>query len=54
MSESVLEDPATNGTAPQLLVITGLSGAGRSAASAVLEDLGFFVIDNLPCPSSSP
>ena len=33
---------------PQLAVITGLSGAGRTAASAVLEDLGFFVIDNLP------
>jgi RNase adapter protein RapZ len=35
-------------TLPQLVVITGLSGAGRTAASAVLEDLGFFVIDNLP------
>ena len=33
---------------PQLAVITGLSGAGRSAASAVMEDLGFFVIDNMP------
>jgi len=31
-----------------LLIITGLSGAGRSAAADVLEDLGFFVIDNLP------
>jgi UPF0042 nucleotide-binding protein len=29
-------------------VITGMSGAGRSEASDVLEDLGFFVIDNLP------
>ena len=29
-------------------VITGMSGAGRSAAADVLEDLGFFVIDNLP------
>jgi UPF0042 nucleotide-binding protein len=29
-------------------IITGMSGAGRSAASDVLEDLGFFVIDNLP------
>ena len=35
---------------PQLTIITGLSGAGRSAASNVLEDLGFFVIDNLPLP----
>jgi UPF0042 nucleotide-binding protein len=29
-------------------IITGMSGAGRSAAADVLEDLGFFVIDNLP------
>ena len=29
-------------------VITGMSGAGRSAAANVLEDLGYFVIDNLP------
>jgi UPF0042 nucleotide-binding protein len=29
-------------------VITGTSGAGRSEAANVLEDLGFFVIDNLP------
>jgi UPF0042 nucleotide-binding protein len=30
------------------VVITGLSGAGRSQAANVLEDLGWFVIDNLP------
>jgi UPF0042 nucleotide-binding protein len=29
-------------------VITGMSGAGRSAAANVFEDLGYFVIDNLP------
>jgi len=29
-------------------VITGLSGAGRSQAADILEDLGWFVIDNLP------
>jgi UPF0042 nucleotide-binding protein len=29
-------------------VITGMSGAGRSAAADVLEDLDYFVIDNLP------
>lgn len=33
---------------PQLAIITGLSGAGRTAAAKVLEDLGYFVIDNLP------
>jgi RNase adapter protein RapZ len=35
-------------TSPQLCVITGLSGAGRTTAAKVLEDLGYFVIDNLP------
>lgn len=34
--------------APQVLVLTGMSGAGRSTAAKVLEDLGFTVIDNLP------
>ena len=29
-------------------IVTGMSGAGRSSAGDVLEDLGFFVIDNLP------
>lgn len=29
-------------------IITGLSGAGRSNAANVMEDLGFFVVDNLP------
>jgi UPF0042 nucleotide-binding protein len=33
---------------PQLVVITGMSGAGRSLAGKALEDIGFFVIDNLP------
>ena len=33
---------------PRLLVVTGLSGAGRSSGAKVLEDLGFYVIDNLP------
>ena len=33
---------------PRLLVLTGLSGAGRSTGAKVLEDLGFYVIDNLP------
>lgn len=37
----------------QIVVITGLSGAGRSSAADDLEDLGWFVIDNLP-PSLIP
>lgn len=34
--------------APRLVLVTGPSGAGRSTAIAVLEDLGFESIDNLP------
>lgn len=37
----------------EVLLITGLSGAGRSEAAKVLEDLGWFVVDNLP-PSLLP
>lgn len=32
----------------EFLVVTGMSGAGRSTTGATLEDLGWFVIDNLP------
>jgi UPF0042 nucleotide-binding protein len=34
--------------APQVLVVTGMSGAGRSSAAKILEDLRYTVIDNLP------
>lgn len=34
--------------APHVLVVTGMSGAGRSSAAKVLEDIGYTVIDNLP------
>jgi hypothetical protein len=33
---------------PRILIITGMSGAGRTTAADVIEDLGWFVIDNLP------
>ena len=36
------------GTPAELVVITGLSGAGRSEAIHTFEDLGYFCIDNLP------
>lgn len=36
-----------------IIVITGMSGAGRSTALHVLEDLGFFCVDNLP-PALAP
>jgi len=32
----------------ELLIVTGMSGAGRSTAANALEDLGWYVVDNLP------
>ncbi len=42
-AEDGLRAPAVD-----FVVITGLSGAGRSESAKVLEDIGYFVIDNLP------
>src|SRR3569623_2079267 len=42
---------AAGETAPaglEVVVVTGLSGAGRSTAAKCLEDLGYYVVDNLP------
>src|SRR5687767_9696404 len=33
---------------PHVVIITGLSGAGKTATSKLLEDQGFTVVDNLP------
>jgi UPF0042 nucleotide-binding protein len=33
---------------PDLVIITGMSGAGRSTAAKSLEDIGWYVVDNLP------
>ncbi len=41
-------EPLDSSSRPQVLVVTGMSGAGRSTAAKVLEDLGYLVIDNLP------
>ena len=35
-------------TRPDLIFVTGMSGAGRSTALKVFEDLGYTIIDNLP------
>jgi RNase adapter protein RapZ len=42
------DDAADGAHLPDLAIITGMSGAGRSTAANVLEDLGWFVVDNLP------
>ena len=45
MSAPVRDEPVG---ALNIVVVTGLSGAGRSTAAKCLEDLGYFVVDNLP------
>src|ERR1700752_5488449 len=39
---------STNGQQGELVVVTGMTGAGRSTAAKELEDLGYYVVDNLP------
>lgn len=49
MEDEALDESASDhGAAPELVVITGMSGAGRSEAIHTFEDLGYFCIDNLP------
>ncbi len=43
-----MNDPASVNTASPLLLVTGVSGAGKSSALKILEDLGFEAVDNLP------
>ncbi len=38
----------TDRDAQELLIVTGMSGAGRSTVGNALEDLGWYVVDNLP------
>ncbi|MEG0832229.1 MAG: RNase adapter RapZ, partial [Acidaminococcaceae bacterium] len=33
---------------PRILIITGMSGAGKTQVVRTLEDLNFFCVDNLP------
>ena len=32
----------------EILIISGLSGAGKSKAASYLEDMGFYIVDNMP------
>lgn len=41
-------DPFAGAPAPHFVIVTGLSGAGKSQAAKCLEDLGYFCVDNLP------
>lgn len=46
--QTVVGDPGGAADHVDLLVVTGLSGAGRSTVAHALEDLGWYVVDNLP------
>src|SRR5205085_7408501 len=39
-----------SGMTMKVVVVTGVSGAGKSTALRALEDLGFYCVDNLPLP----
>jgi len=45
---SALARPAPRPGAARFIVLTGMSGAGKSQAIRALEDLGYFCVDNLP------
>ena len=34
----------------RFVIVTGMSGAGKSTALKMLEDMGYFCVDNLPVP----
>src|ERR1700753_1357569 len=40
--------PSGDRSAPRLIMLTGRSDSGRASAMRVLEDLGFYCVDNLP------
>ena len=40
--------PATRSDARQLVILTGLSGSGKSTVLRAFEDMGFYCVDNLP------
>jgi UPF0042 nucleotide-binding protein len=45
----------TPGAAPEsLVVVTGLSGSGKSGVNKCLEDMGYFCVDNLPLELVEP
>ncbi len=48
LSREEAELPGNGPDVQQLLVVSGLSGSGKSTALHALEDLGFYCVDNLP------
>ena len=53
IAEAAARDEAPRlegGLAPQIVIVSGLSGAGKSHVLHCFEDVGFFCVDNLPPP----
>jgi len=48
MTTDPTPEPARPLADAPIVIVTGMSGAGRSTAANVLEDLGWLVVDNLP------
>jgi UPF0042 nucleotide-binding protein len=49
LKKSALEQPAAKKPgAKELVIVTGISGAGKASALKALEDLGYYAVDNLP------
>jgi UPF0042 nucleotide-binding protein len=46
--KKITPDTNKSETTPNIVIITGLSGSGMSAATNAFEDLGYFCVDNLP------
>lgn len=46
--KTITPDTNKSETTPNIVIITGLSGSGMSAATNAFEDLGYFCVDNLP------
>ncbi len=49
-NEQASRESADSSAAPQIVIVSGLSGAGKSHVLHCFEDVGFFCVDNLPPP----
>ena len=49
-SAATARRPVPAGSQARFIVLTGLSGSGKSQAIRALEDLGYFCVDNIPTP----
>jgi UPF0042 nucleotide-binding protein len=48
MEQEPNNPPVNSNAAPDIVILTGLSGSGMSSATNAFEDLGYFCVDNLP------